>query len=95
MPAKKGEKKTEENIKKLVKGKDEGKIKREQNIKELRTMEANAIKEKYKNGFKDYMEQRLFDFKYELKRINPDSKLKLLEIDKLIRGKTLPRRTFI
>ena len=87
MPAKKGEKKTEETKQKMVKSKDESKVKKEQDKMELRKMEENLIKEKYKNGFKDYMEQRLFDFKYDLKRINPESRLTLLEIDKLIRGK--------
>lgn len=87
MPAKKGMKKAEETKQKMVKSKDESKVKKEQDKMELRKMEENLIKEKYKDGFKDYMEQRLFDFKYELKRINPESRLTLLEIDKLIRGK--------
>lgn len=87
MPAKKGEKKTEATKQKMVKSKDESKVRKEQDKMELRKMEENLIKEKYKDGFKDYMEQRLFDFKYELKRINPESRLTLLEIDKLIRGK--------
>lgn len=87
MPTRKGEKKSEEAIDRIKEGKDKGKIQREKDKTELRKMEANLVKEKYKNGLKDYMEQRLFDFKYELKRINPESRLTLLEIDKLIRGK--------
>lgn len=89
MPTKKGEKKTDEAKKKLIEGKDKEKLKREKDKTELRQMEAKLIKEKYKNGFKDYMEQRLFDFKYSLKHLNPESRLTLLEIDKLIRGKNI------
>ena len=89
MPTKKGDKKSDEAVKKLIEGKEKGKMKREKDKTELRQMEANLIKEKYKNGFKDYMEQRLFDFKYSLKHMNPESRLTLLEIDKLIRGKNM------
>ena len=66
---------------------DERIVKQEQDKKELRKLESELIEKKYKEGFKDYMEQRLYDLKYELKHMNPESKLTLVEIDKLIRGK--------
>lgn len=57
--------------------------------KELRKLETKMIEKKYKEGFKDYMEQRLFDFKYDLKHFDTENKLTPIEIDRLIRGKNL------
>jgi len=75
--------------KKIKKSIDKRIANQEENKKELRKMEGKLIEKEYKEGLKDYMEQRLFDFKYGLKQVAPDSKLSLIEIDKLIRGKHL------
>lgn len=89
MPTPKGSKKTEKTKKKLEDSIDKRIVKQESDKKELRRLESKLIEKEYKEGLKDYMEQRLFDFKYALKQIAPDSKLSLIEIDKLIRGKNL------
>ena len=89
MPVPKGTKRPKEIKNNMSKSMDERIVKQEQDKKELRKLESELIEKKYKEGFKDYMEQRLYDLKYELKHMNPESKLTLVEIDKLIRGKHL------
>lgn len=90
MPAKKGSKKTDKTKNNMSKSMDERMIKQEENKKELRKLESKLIEKKYKDTLKEYMEQRLFDLKYELNHINLEgSKLTLVEIDKLLRGKHL------
>lgn len=89
LPAKKGSKKDEGTKKKIEESMDKRMVKENENKKELRKLETKLIEKEYKEGLKDYMEQRLFDFKYKLKHIDTESKLTLIEIDKLIRGKYL------
>lgn len=59
------------------------------NMQEVKKLKTELIKQEYNAGLKDYLEQRLYDFKYDLKRMNPDTRLTLIEIDKVIRGKNL------
>lgn len=89
MPVPKGTKRSEKVKESMKKSADEKAVRQEENKKELRKLESKLIEQEYKDGLKDYLEQRLFDLKYNIKRINPESRLTLVEIDKLIRGKCL------
>ena len=61
-----------------------------QGIMELRKAEAEMIEKEYKSNLKEYMEQRLYDFKYKLRRSTDDGYgLSVMKIDSLIRGKNL------
>ena len=68
---------------------DKKSIEQKESIKQLRKLETDLIRSKYKDNFKEYIEQRLFDFKYDLAHIDDETKLTAPQIDRLIRSKNL------
>lgn len=90
MPTVKGSKRSKETKENIKKGLDEEIEKTKKNQKELRKLETEMIEKEYKEGLKDHLEQKLFDLKYALTHfMREESHLNLVEIDKIIRGKTL------
>ena len=80
-------KETKDNMKKSM---DERIEKQRENQKALRKLETEMIEKKYKEGLKDHLEQRLYDLKYAIKHFDSSkTHLTIVEIDKIIRGKTL------
>ena len=90
MATSKGTKRTKETKDNMKKNMDARIEKQNQDQKALRKLETELIEKEYKEGLKDHLEQKLFDLKYALKHFDSsESRLTLVEIDKVIRGKTL------
>lgn len=89
MPSPKGTKKKDETKKNMQKSAEARILKQAEEKKELTKLEGKLIEKEYKEGLKDHLEQQLFDLKYKIKRVDPDNKLTLIEIDRLLRGKSL------
>ena len=71
--------------------------KKKENVKEkkqqLVELKTKLIEEEFKNNFKENMEQRLFDLKYKLKHLDRENNLTLMEIDSLLRNKSIVGNT--
>lgn len=89
MPAAKGTKRTKTTKDNMKKSMDERIEKQDKDIKELRKLETELIEKEYKEGLKDHLEQQLFDLRYKITHMDKETHLALVEIDRIIRGKTL------
>lgn len=88
-----GKKQTEDSFKKRAETLADKKETVKEKQQQLVELKAKLIEEEFKDNFKDYMEQRLFDLKYKLKHLDKENYLSLMEIDSLLRNKSIVGNT--
>ena len=80
------------NLSEIISKKKE---KKQEELIKYDKLKTQLIEKEYKDNLKDVMEQRLFDFKNKLMLLDRDRSLSAIQIENLIRGKSIYGRSMV